>query len=47
MVTPPERKLLHDYYCKDESLDFRQGAGISIRLANMLDWSTLLLSIFC
>lgn len=37
MVSAEERKILHDYYVKDPLWDFRQGEGISSRLANLFD----------
>jgi maltose alpha-D-glucosyltransferase / alpha-amylase len=37
MVTPEERKLLYGHYCRERQWDFRQGEGISARLADLLD----------
>ncbi|MDF1617137.1 alpha-amylase family glycosyl hydrolase [Petrocella sp. FN5] len=37
MVSPEERKFIFDYYAKDPSWDFRQGEGISARLADLMD----------
>ncbi len=37
MVTPEERAQVHQYYAKDPSWDFREGEGISARLASLLD----------
>lgn len=37
MVTPEERKLLYNHYCRDPQWDFRQGEGISARLADLMD----------
>jgi maltose alpha-D-glucosyltransferase/alpha-amylase len=37
MVTPEDRKLIHDHYCKKEEWDFRVGEGISSRLSELLD----------
>ncbi|MCF8020237.1 MAG: alpha-glucosidase C-terminal domain-containing protein [Vallitaleaceae bacterium] len=37
MVTPEERKYIFDHYAKDPSWDFRQGEGISARLADLMD----------
>ena len=37
MVTPEERRFLFDYYAKEPLWDFRQGEGISARLADLLD----------
>jgi len=37
MVTEDERKAIHDYYCRDKRWDFRQGEGISARLADLLE----------
>ena len=39
MVTPEERKFIYDYYVKDPSWDFRQGEGISARLAEILGFN--------
>ncbi|MGI8518481.1 MAG: alpha-amylase family glycosyl hydrolase [Acidimicrobiia bacterium] len=36
MVTPEERKLIYDYYVRDPLWGFRQGEGISSRLAPLL-----------
>lgn len=38
MVTPEERKTIYDYYVKDPSWDFRQGEGISARLAELFEF---------
>ena len=38
MVSPQERKFIYDAYVKDPSWDFRQGEGISARLAELLDF---------
>lgn len=35
MVTPEEREFIFNYYVKDPSWDFRQGEGISARLAEL------------
>ncbi len=37
MVTPEDRKIIHDHYCKQPHWDFRVGEGISARLAELLD----------
>ena len=37
MVSPEERKYIFNYYAKDASWDFRQGEGISARLADLFD----------
>ena len=37
MVTPEERTFLHKHYAKDPLWDFREGEGISARLASLLD----------
>lgn len=37
MVTPEERQALHTRYCRDPRWDFRQGEGISARLAELLE----------
>lgn len=39
MVTPEERKYIYESYVKDPSWDFRQGEGISARLAELLEFS--------
>lgn len=39
MVTPEERQYIYDSYVKDESWDFRQGEGISARLAELLEFN--------
>ena len=36
MVTPEERKLIYDHYVQDPLWDFREGEGISARLATLL-----------
>lgn len=36
MVTPEEREIIYDYYVQDPLWDFRQGEGISARLATLL-----------
>lgn len=38
MVTPEERKFIYDYYVKDRRWDFREGEGISSRLANLFNF---------
>ncbi len=38
MVTPEERKIIHDHYCRDPRWDFREGEGISARLADLMDF---------
>ncbi len=37
MVTPEERKTVFDFYVKDPSWNFREGEGISARLATLFD----------
>ncbi len=37
MVTPDERKLIYDHFVNDPLWDFREGEGISSRLAPLLD----------
>jgi maltose alpha-D-glucosyltransferase / alpha-amylase len=37
MVTPEERKLLYNYYCRNPQWDFRQGEGISARFADLMN----------
>lgn len=37
MVTPEDRKIIHDHYCKQPGWDFRVGEGISARIAELLD----------
>ena len=37
MVTPEERKFVFNYYLKDSRWNYRQGEGISARLANLFD----------
>jgi maltose alpha-D-glucosyltransferase/alpha-amylase len=37
MVSPEDRKIIHDYYCRDPKWDFRVGEGVSSRLANLLE----------
>jgi maltose alpha-D-glucosyltransferase/alpha-amylase len=37
MVTPEEREFIFNHYAKDPSWDFRQGEGISARLADLMD----------
>lgn len=37
MVTPEERKLIYDHFVSDPLWDFREGEGISSRLAPLLD----------
>jgi len=39
MVTPKERKFIYNYYVKDSSWDFRQGEGISARLAELFGFN--------
>lgn len=39
MVTPEERKYIYEAYVKDPSWDFRQGEGISARLADLLEFN--------
>ncbi len=39
MVTPKERKFIYDSYVKDPSWDFREGEGISARLAELLEFN--------
>ena len=39
MVTPEERKFIYDSYVKDPSWDFRQGEGISARLAELFEFN--------
>lgn len=36
MVSPSERAELHTHYCRDPSWDFREGEGVSARLATLL-----------
>ena len=36
-VTEEDRKYIHDAYCKKPEWDFRQGQGISARLAELMD----------
>ena len=36
MVTPEERKLIYEHYVQDPLWDFREGEGISARLATLL-----------
>lgn len=36
MVTPEERKFIYDSYVKDPAWDFREGEGISARLAELM-----------
>ncbi|MCD6111909.1 MAG: alpha-glucosidase C-terminal domain-containing protein [Bacteroidales bacterium] len=36
-VSEQDRKYIHDNYCKEKLWDFRQGQGISARLANLMD----------
>lgn len=38
MVTKEERKLLNGYYLRDQRWSFREGEGISARLADLLDY---------
>lgn len=37
MVTPADRAIIHNHYCMDPRWDFREGEGISARLAELLD----------
>jgi len=37
MVTEEERAAIHGYYCRDPKWDFRQGEGVSARLADLLE----------
>ena len=37
MVSPDERQFLYNHYAKDPLWDFREGEGISARLASLLD----------
>lgn len=37
MVTPADRAIIHNHYCKDPRWDFRVGEGISARLSELLD----------
>ncbi len=37
MVTPEERKIVYDHYCRDSRWDFREGEGISARLAELMN----------
>jgi maltose alpha-D-glucosyltransferase/alpha-amylase len=37
MVTEEERAAIHGYYCRDPRWDFRQGEGVSARLADLLE----------
>lgn len=39
MVTPEDRKIIYDYYCRDPRWDFRVGEGISARLADLLSFN--------
>lgn len=39
MVTPEERKFIYESYVKDPSWDFREGEGISARLADLFDFN--------
>ncbi len=39
MVTAEERKSLNEYYLRDQRWSFREGEGISARLANLLDYN--------
>lgn len=39
MVSPEERKFIYESYVKDPSWDFRQGEGISARLAELLEFN--------
>lgn len=36
-VSEEDRKYIHDHYCKKPEWDFRQGQGISARLADLMD----------
>ena len=36
-VSEEDRKYIHDNYCRQDAWDFRQGQGISARLAELLD----------
>ncbi len=38
MVTPEEREFIYKHYVKDPLWDFRQGEGISARLADLFDY---------
>lgn len=35
-VSEEDRKYIHDHYCHEKAWDFRQGEGISARLANLM-----------
>lgn len=37
MVSPQERKFIFDHYCKEPLWSFREGEGVSARLASLLD----------
>ncbi len=37
MVTPGDRAIIHNHYCKKPEWDFRVGEGISARLSELLD----------
>lgn len=37
MVTPEDRAIIHNHYCKRPEWDFRVGEGISARLSELLD----------
>ena len=39
MVTPEERKFIYDHYVKDSIWDFREGEGISARLAELFEFN--------
>ncbi len=37
MVTPEERQFIFDYYCKEPLWSFREGEGVSARLASLFE----------
>jgi len=37
MVTEEDRRIIHEYYCRDKRWDFRVGEGISARLSELLN----------
>ncbi len=39
MVTPKERKIIYDYYVKNQLWDFREGEGISARVSELFEFN--------
>lgn len=39
MVSEEDRKIIHDYYCRDPRWDFRVGEGVAARLSELMEFN--------